>query len=271
VLEVEKLQNEVSASPGTAMTFLKNPWRVVGLLLGVIGGFFCAVILSALLSHPAGAAVLPGVTGGVPDQTPISAQSVVSEVAATPGTTQSPVGDLTPVVPSVANAASPIVDTAEPLASGNLQLARQVLSPVVGVTLRSVVPSLAPVLATLPPIDRPVGGLGFSTASHPIPQSIPVPATTKTPLRSSVVMGQALHSVPTVPMRQPAPIGQVPQVPVTPSGTNTDSSLPTFGSSPLAGQPTMGPMMPAPLVTDVVFGRSKRPELLLDLRSSPPG
>lgn len=265
MLEVEKLQNEGSAPPVTSVAFLKNPGRVVVLFFGVIGGFFCAVILSALLSHPAGAAVLPGVNGGVPDQG--SAQSVVSEVAAIPDAAQFQVGDLAPLAPSVANADSPIVGAAEPLAAANLHLARQVLRPVIGVTLQSVVPSLAPVVATLTPIGRPVGGLGFTTT----PQPVPVPASTQTPPSGSVPSGSAFHSSPTVPMHQPAPTGPVPQVPVTPSGTTTDSSLPSFGSSPLAGHPTLGPLMPDPMVTGLVPGRSKRPGLLLDLRSSPPG
>jgi hypothetical protein len=273
VLEVEILQNEASAlaSPGTRIALLKNPWRVVVLFIGVIGGFFCAVILSAMLSHPAGAAVLPGVNGGVPGQPSNSGQSVVSEVAAIPDTTQSPVSDVTPLVPSVVNTASPIVDTAEPPHSANRQLARQALSPAIGVALQSVAPSLGPDVAVLTPIGRPADGLGFSTAPELISQPVSVPASTQTSLSSPAASGLAFHSAPTAPMPQPLPNGPAPQDPVTPSGSTTDSSLPSFGSSPLAGHPALGPLMPAPMVTGFVFGRCERPELLLDLRSSPPG
>jgi hypothetical protein len=269
VLELEKLQTEVSAPPGIPMGFPRRAWRVVGFFICVIGGLFLAMVLSVLLSHPAGAAALPGLNGGAPDQPSNLAQTVVSEVA--PGPTSESVGEVIPLVPSVVNAVRPIETTSDSLGSANLHLARQVLHPVIGLVLQSVAPSLNPVVATLTPVGRPVSGRAFTTTPLPTPLSVSPPASTQPSLSGSVARDLAFHSAPTAPMHQPSPIDPVPQVPVNPSGSTSDTSLPSFGSSPLAGHPALGPLMPAPMVSRLVSGPHVHPELLLDLRSSPPG
>jgi hypothetical protein len=276
VLQIQDLKCEVTALPSARVAVLRSPWRVAALFIGVLGGFCCAVLLSALLSHPAGAAVVPGANGSLPGQPSESiAQSVLSSVTTIPSTPQSPGNDIAPAAP-VVTAGSPIVETVNPgagtvksLVVEGLHQAHQTVSQVVGVTLPSVAPLLSPVLGPTASSRHVGDALGLTSALPTVSQSVFRPASAQASRYAATSF--AFNSSPIVPTHQPAPNGPAPQDPATPGGPSPDSSLPSFGSGPLAGHPAVGPLMPAPMVTGLVFGRNQRPELLLDLRSSPPG
>jgi hypothetical protein len=277
VLEIQDLQIEVAAQQCAQAATSRKPWRVVVLFIGVIGGFCCAVILSTLLSHPAGAAVLPGANGTLPGQSPPGVvQPVVTTAASIPNSTQTTLSDLAPVVAAAAtpvvHAVSPAVETVAPSAATDLHLAQRTVSPVIGATLQSASAILSPAATALDSIAGQVNEAGLTPALHIDPQSVPRPASTQTtPTDGSATASLAFEISPNVPVRQPAPNAPAPQVPVPPSGASAGSSSPSFGSSPLAGHPALGLLMPAPIVTGLAFGRDQTPQLLLDLRSSPPG
>jgi hypothetical protein len=138
--------------------------------------------------------------------------------------------------------------------------------------LQSASAVLTPVVATVDSIAGPVDGAGSTPALDLRPLSVPRPPSTQTgPMNRAAPTSSASKISPAVPARQPAPNAPAPQVPVTPSGASTGSSSPLFGSSPHAGHPALGLLMPAPMVAGLAFGRRQSPQLLLDLRSSPPG
>jgi hypothetical protein len=257
VLEIQEFQNEAPALHRWHRASLRNPWRVVALFVGIIGGFCCAVILSTLLAHPAGAAVLPGPNGGLLSQPPDNVvQSVSSATTAIPD-----------------SASTPVNDVGGPRAATDLDLAQQTLSPAITTTLQPAALVLKPVIAAaLNPVIRPVSESGLlSVLNSGQPSAHHTSATRATPQARPAATFMAFDTQPTAPMPIPTPNGPTPQVPVTPSGTNTDGSSPSFGSGALAGHPTLGLLMPAPIITWLLFGRSESPRLLLDLRTSPPG
>jgi hypothetical protein len=277
VLEIQELQNEAPALHRWHIASMRNPWRVVALFVGLIGGFCCAVILSTLPAHPAGAAVVPGADRGLQSQPPANlVQSVSPAVTTIPEAAQAPVHDIvSPVlepVLSAAKTASPMVEPRAPMVATDLHLADQTLNPVITTTLQPVALVLQPVMAALNPVLQPVGKPGMLSVLTSSQQSVPrTSAPDATRQAGPAAEFAVLDIQPTDPMPIPAPSSPAPQVPVTPSGTTTESSSLSFGSSPLAGHPTLGLLMPAPIITSLVLGRSESPRLLLDLRSLPPG
>ena len=63
---IQELQVELPAPPDGRSGVSGRPQRLVTILVGVLGGLFCAIVLSTLLAHPVGAAVVPGAEGTLP-------------------------------------------------------------------------------------------------------------------------------------------------------------------------------------------------------------
>jgi len=239
-------------------------------IVGALGGFCGAVLLSTLLSHPAGATALPaaGAELRLPPAHPT--RTVAATVSALGSVTPQPLADVTALVPT----APVVTPVARVLSTGPADLhltqpLRQVVAPVVPALL----PLGTPVVPTLVAAVGAVDGLGSAPGAHSDPRSGPEPGSA--PVASHVaalIAVPAFTPRPAVPMNPPAPNGPAPQIPVIPSGTSTAASLPLSGSgSLLAGLPPLGLLMPAPIIASLIFVRRRRPELLLDPRYSPPG
>jgi hypothetical protein len=268
VHEILELQLEVpGANRPQSASRLKLALAVV---VGAVAAFLGALALSVLLAQPASAATLPGSSG--PDPTgPIT---VVTQ----------------PVAPAVGALTTPTVDAIAPLTRPATEALNPVLlpvaaalTPVVNPVVTEVTPALRPVLDAATPLVAPLVTTLIPLVSPAL--ALVVPAII--PIDGALsVNGTNLHTAPfgaqdtdsaaasfdqPVPAPSPHPVGPFPRFPAGTSPSAADGSAASGGGNSPAAHPPLGLLLPSPLVGGFSLGRSKSPQLLLDLRHSPPG
>jgi hypothetical protein len=274
VHEIQELQFELPTPDSRRIASVPRLKLILTLVVGAVAALLGALVLSLLFAHPAGAAVPPGSdASGSSGEVSSGVQPVVATIA----------GVASPVADSVAPATSPVFTTLAPvlIPTGNVlapitQPAVPTLTPVLQSVLQSVAPAIDPLVATLRPVLAPVvtalvPAIGPIAAAGPSqalrPTLGPRPAERSLPNASTNV-----HIAPVGPAPTPNPAPPMPRLPAVavPSATDGSSSPSGGSSSPAAQQPT-DLLLPAPMVTAFTLGRAQSPELLLDLRHSPPG
>ncbi len=245
---IQELQVELPAPPDGRSGVSGRLRQLVSILVGVLGGLFCAIVLSTLLAHPVGAAVDPGAEGALPiaaihDALP---PAVPTGSAATTGAADAIVKPVvTAVIPQVTLALRTGMSTLRPVAQ----------------TLTAVV---LPPLASLVPVVTSAGG----------PRSPKNLAPTPLPVRrrgAQVFVPQAKSFPRNVPLAPLSPNRPTTPVPFLPSGTTGSGSSSVPGNSLLAGHPPLDLPLPTTLSARLVLGLSRDSGILLDLRHSPPG
>lgn len=251
--EIQELHAE---SPALLRRRMASWGRPMSVLISIVGGFCGAIVLSMLLSHPAGAAPLQAVSGqaGSLISSPVVSKAVQGSTAAN-------------VVPPVID---PVVPQVTRLDNFTVPALPITLSTVVGTPVSILHSTPLPVVTTLLPVvtTTPPEVLGNPSSS--------TPAMVVT-MRSAATQGHPFPTLRVLPMPDPgrkAPAHQngATAIDATPDTSSTSSSSSSsFGISPIAGHLSLGLLLPAPMSTGLPLGNRKTPEHLLDLRDSPPG
>ena len=271
--EIQELQFELPAPDPRRIPSGPRLKMGLALVVGAVAAFLGVLALSLLFAHPAGAAAPPGSDRSGPSGAVLN---VVQPVVAT-------IVDVTsPVAESVAPVTSPVVTTLAPLLTpaenglGSIaQPAMPTLNLVLQPVLQSVAPVIDPLVTALSPVLAPIvtnlvppiGPIAEAASGQALrPTRAPAAAERGLPDGSTNVSIAPVSPAPT-----PIPGAPMPRIPAgtTPSATDGSPS-PSGSSSPAAQQPS-GLLLPAPMVTGFSLGRAQSPELLLDLRHSPPG
>ncbi len=233
----------------------------------------------AALAHPAGAVSLP-----------VSSLPVASAPLSTAATTA-----LSPVADPIG---SLVTDRVPPIVPGLVPPVHSVVPPVSDPveSLTPVVPKAVNVPVIPSQVDvstRTGGGARSGTGPTTGPSSAPTPfgagssvgphgpagaagLTTSllgAPLRSDSVAPPPPPAPPPAPAGpSPAPTAPTP-LPISPLSADGTSgfSPPGQGNGPLGSLPPSSLLMPALVVGGVLLVRGKKPRLLVDARSSPPG
>jgi hypothetical protein len=277
VREIQELQIELPAPPVGSGAVARSR-RVVIILAGVLGGIFCALVLSSLLAHPVGATVAPSPGATLPSAfVHNTGQSAVSTVS----TAVAPLGEaVSPIVQPAVAAVVPQVAQGLPTGSATLQSVPQILTQTlgstVGVTATSVptavtslvTPLVNPVVTPLgTPLVTVVGPADAVGSRAPIISS---PLHARTQHAPTLVPGAA-SVPPNAPLAPASPIAPTTPIPFVPSGAAESGSSPALGSNPLGGHRSLDLLMPTTLSVRLLLGLSRDSGILLDLRHSPPG
>jgi hypothetical protein len=256
--------------------------RALLLLAGAGAAFVLTVLVSTVLAHPAGAAVLPTpsaapVPGANPSLTlPLGTQSSVGQASPSGGTslpppapTASPApssgvdlhGLLSPVQRAAELAPPPVLDVVTAGAAGATALVSG--GPIPGIsTARSG-------RAGDPPETAPLGPAQLLGPHSPVAADTVTGRFLGISVRPSGTFGPP-HRGPTAPG---PPLAPVVLQHVTPLTTN-DSGNPSpsgSGGTPLGSLSPSGLLMPAALAGGALLAATRARRLLLDLRYSPPG
>jgi hypothetical protein len=233
--------------------------RLFPLVLGVAAAFCGALALSALFAHPAGASTLagPGVgPGGTP---PIGVVSTIAQpVLSALGTAVDPQDTpdaVTPVIGTVRNHVAPLT---APITRG--------LASSLGPVVRTVAP--LPVIASVVPSS--------STTESPLPRTIVASLLAPTAHAQFVQTARGAQATARgasggSPISPPSPISPFPRFPLLASSSPAGDATSSPGSNALAVAPISGLLLPDQTITGVLPAQSRMPQLLFDLRSSPPG
>jgi hypothetical protein len=236
------------------------------LVLGLVGAFCGALVLSVLFAHPAGATPLPGPTApthAVSDVTQpvIPGLSAVADPAAAPAGANSANPVAVPAVDALQTAPQTIV---RGLAAVAKPVAQRVGTSVVQV-VQTITPAVVAVLDTVPvvqPVGTALAAVSLTIATFPAHPTTGPPAEPAT-----------LGSFPVSPRPFPTPVPVPPfqMLPLVTGSAPAGDSSTSSGSSAPAVAPASGLLLPDPMVSGVIPGKSGIPQLLFDLRSSPPG
>jgi hypothetical protein len=251
----------------------------LALSLGLIGAFLAVLAVlavSALFAHPAGAATPPvsspsvGTSAiGLVSDTAQSATTLVANVVAPSGAAAASYGSTSTT--GAGHAPRPVATLLHVPAP-----ALQGLAPAVQPITTAIASPLGPIVTTLTSVPTSITGIVAPVLQLATPFGV-APGTDATtihpvleadgPSGSSPAIGVRLRS----PSPLPAPARPFQGFPlITTSSPGADSSS-SSGGGALAAAPTSGPLLPDPLVTGVIPEQSGVPQLLFDLRSSPPG
>jgi hypothetical protein len=254
---------------------MRRARRGLALVVGCLGGFCGAIVLSILLAHPASATVAPS-SGGDPIAGAVA--GITNTIASTTTELTTPAATIVgpiarPVMTTLTPALVPVGRTVAPILRPASNRVTSGLAPVLQVVSPAVSPAVSPVVAVLQPVLAPVGQ---TITLLPNPVAGPSSAPTLVYASRSRFPGGTLTGTPRwstlgAPDRRPKPTPPVQRFPVLLTASTVDGSSQLYGSSPLAGLPPLGLLLPALLVSGVILGRRRSPRLLLDLRYSPPG
>jgi hypothetical protein len=273
VHEIQELQFELPAPDPRCIPSGRRRKLSVALIVGVVSAFLGVLALSLLFAHPAGAAVLPGAGGSGPN----AAVSNVVPVVTTSVDATSPAADsVAPVTSPAVTTLAPILAPAEIVLAPIGQPAIPTLPPVLQPVLQSVTPTIDPLMTTLSPVlARVVTGLVPPIGSITGAASGPALRPTQGSVGAERSLPDAWTNVriaPVGPVPTPNPATPMPRfLAVTTPSTTDGSSSPSGSSSSAAQQPSGLLLLPAPMATGFSLGRAQSPQLLLDLRHSPPG
>jgi hypothetical protein len=270
VRERHELEIECPVQHGTLVAPFSRALIVAG---GVIGALCAAFVISVLLAHPASAAAaaaptmsstpgatLPGgalVTNGIAPDAPTLVATVSSPVTDTVGASAQP------VVTQLGGVTAPLSAALPTLATTATSPIVQGLKPV----LDPIGQSLTQVLTIVSSgVSQVVAGL-TTVGTEPLPSVL----KTRSAAHDAPAWARAAGShvrPPENPAPWPTPFQKLPLLT---SGSPSGDSAPSAGSNAIAVNPGSGLLLPDSAVSRVGPEQSRTPELLFDLRYSPPG